>query len=154
MNKTVDPELELKVTMFNINPGYNEALMEKCPTLREYSLYVDRVRIHAKTLPIREAVRRSVDECIEEGILAEFLKLQRSEVIAMSIFEYNEETELKKIREDEYDLGLEEGKEFGIKALVETCRELGVGKEEIIVRVSTKYSISSDQAAEYVEQFW
>ena len=35
-------------------------------------------------------------ECIREGILADFLLSQRAEVIAVSIFEYNEEMEMKK----------------------------------------------------------
>lgn len=158
--KEQDPDLELKVTVLNINPGSNADIMERCRTLREYSLYVDRVRTHAKKLPIEEAVQRSVNECIEEGILSEFLKLQKSEVIRMSIFEYNEETELKKIREDEYDLGLEagkrigfeEGERIGIKALIETCRELEIPEAEVISRVSAKFSISLEAAEEYVKK--
>ena len=31
-----------------------------------------------------------MDECIKEGILADFLKRNKSEVISMSIFEYDE----------------------------------------------------------------
>ena len=43
---------------------------------------------------------RAVDECIEHGILAEFLRENRSEVIPVSIFEYNEEEALKAIKAD------------------------------------------------------
>ncbi len=32
----------------------------------------------------------------QQGILADFLQAQRAEVVAMSIFEYNEEEEMKK----------------------------------------------------------
>lgn len=152
--ETEDPELELKVTVININVGYNKELMEKCRTLKEYSLYVERIRKHAAGMPIEEAVRRSVDECIREGILADFLKAQKAEVIAMSIFEYNEETELKKIREDEYDMGLEDGKKMGIQALVEICRELKVSKEETIHRVTEKFAVPEEVAKELAEEFW
>ena len=31
---TEDPALELKVLVLNINPGYNEELMQSCRTLR------------------------------------------------------------------------------------------------------------------------
>ena len=36
----------------------------------------------------------AVDECIEEGILSEFLVKNKSEVIAMSIYEYDEKHKL------------------------------------------------------------
>ena len=47
---------------------------------------------------IEDAVEQTIDGCIEEGILYEFLKKQRAEAIAMSIFEYNEQEELRKLR--------------------------------------------------------
>ena len=84
--------------------------MERCRTLREYSEFVSRIRKYAVgEIAIGEAVDRAVTECIEEGILADFLRAQRAEVIAMSIFEYNEEEELKKLREGEHQTGKEEG---------------------------------------------
>ena len=46
---------------------------------------------------------------IKEGILADFLLSQRSEVIAMSIFEYDHEEELKKLGAMEREEGREEG---------------------------------------------
>ena len=58
---------------------------------------------------IGEAVDRAVTECIEEGILADFLSGQRAEVIAMSIFEYNEEAEMKKLRKGEQEIGEKRG---------------------------------------------
>ena len=89
--KTDEPELELKVTMLNVNSGYNRELMEKCRTLHEYSMFVGMVRHYKKRMKIEDAVNKAVDECIKENILRDFLIAQRSEVIAMSIFEYNEE---------------------------------------------------------------
>lgn len=50
-----------------------------------------------------------VTECIRENILAGFLSAQRAEVVAMSIFEYNEEEEMKKIRAAEYSVGWQAG---------------------------------------------
>ena len=49
-------------------------------------------------------------ECIEEGILSDFLRGQKAEVIAMSIFEYNEEEEMRKLREGEQKIGEIRGK--------------------------------------------
>ncbi len=139
--KTSSPELELQVLMVNVNFGQNEELMQKCRTLRDYSLYVHRVRTHAKHMPVADAVRLAVDECIHENILSDFLRTQKAEVIAMSIFEYDEEEELKKIRRDEYELGVEAGieqerkkqlitqKEENIRRLLQKiCKKLSKGK--------------------------
>lgn len=149
-----DPDLELKVTMLNINLGHNKELLDKCRTLKEYAIYVDRVRTHSKEMAIEEAVRLSVDECIQEGVLAGFLSAQRAEVIAMSIFEYNEEIELKKIREDEYSLGLEAGRAEGIRCLVECCLEHGDTEEAAAAALSRKYSLSLEKAREYVNRIY
>ena len=139
--ETAEPELELKVLMLNIIFGHNKELMEKCRTLREYSQYVDRVRKYAKRMQIEEAVEREVTECTREGILADFLSSQRAEVIAVSIFEYNEEEEMRKIRASEYKNGKEDGIAQGIKqgieqgieqGMVETCKELGVSFEQTV----------------------
>lgn len=103
------PELELTVTVYNINRGQNPELLGACRLLGEYAEYVERVRAHAKTQPFPEAVERAVDECIKEGILAEFLSKNRAEAISMSIFEYDEEKHLKSVQEWGYQKGLQDG---------------------------------------------
>lgn len=150
-DSTEDPQLELKVQVFNINSGHNEELLKKCKTLKEYSIYVDRIRAHSKDMPIEDAVRLTVDECIHDGILADFLLSQKAEVISMSIFEYNEEVELKKIRADEYSLGLEKGiKEGMTRGHLETlinqiCRKLRKNKtpQEIAGDLEEELSVIS-----------
>ena len=92
-NFSGEPELELKVTVLNINEGHNQKLMEQCQILKEYACFVARVRKHQKTLPVEAAVEQAVKECIQEGILREFLLKNRAEVIEMSIFEYNQKEE-------------------------------------------------------------
>ena len=83
--------------------------MESCRTLKEYSIYVERVRKYRAVMPIEQAVEKAVTECIRENILADFFKKQRAEVVAMSILEYNEEEELKKIRASERRGGYDDG---------------------------------------------
>lgn len=99
------PNLELKVITLNINEGHNPKLMEQCQTLREYAQYVAKVRSYTARMPLNVAVTHAVNDCIREGILEEFLRKNRSEVIAMSIFEYNKEEEERKIRKAEYEAG-------------------------------------------------
>lgn len=102
---TDNPALELRVTILNINDGMNEELKEKCPALKQYMQYVNRVRKYSKETDLKSAVTRAVDECICEGILKDFLIKQKAEVIKMSIYEFDEEREMKLIRESEREFG-------------------------------------------------
>ena len=99
----------------NVNEGHNADLMQHCNTLNEYAQYVARVRHYAADMSLDQAVERAVDECIREGILAEFLTCNRNEVISMSIFEYDKELEEKKLRKAEYEAGREAGFSEGEK---------------------------------------
>ena len=105
--KQGQPELELTVTVYNINRGFNDEIMDACRTLREYAMYVEQVRAYAKQLPLGEAVEKAVDYCIKAGILSEFLRKNRAEVIMLSIFEYDEEAHHKLL----YEEGVEDGME-------------------------------------------
>ena len=60
-----------------------------------------------------EQSERAITECISEGILAEFLRKNRAEVVKVSIFEYDKEKEEKKLRKAEFEYGREQGKEEG-----------------------------------------
>lgn len=110
-----EPELELKVTVLNINAGMNEELKERCPDLKQYMQYVDMVRAYNKGMPLKDAVIKAVDECIQGNILREFLMKQKAEVIKMSIYEFDEEREMRLIREDEREIGREEGVVIGLR---------------------------------------
>lgn len=112
--KLENPELELTVTMYNINYGCNEKIMDACRTLKEYVMYVERVRVYVKQMPLAEAVERAIDYCIELGILAGFLRENRAEVMAVSIYEYDEELHMKSEREIWYNTGVEEGRAAGL----------------------------------------
>ena len=108
-NLTGAPNLELKVITLNINEGHNCRLMEQCRILKEYAQYVAKVREYAGNTDLDTAVEQAVNDCIQNGILAEFLRKNKSEVIAMSIFEYDKEEEERKLRKAEYEAGREEG---------------------------------------------
>ena len=128
-----DPDLELVVTMLNINLGKNRKLLEQCQTLKEYAIYVKKVRTYAKSMKnVEEAVDRAVTECVNEGILREFLLQNRKEAVEMSIFEYDEEAVFEIVRKDEYEKGLQEGLEKGIEKGIEEGLEKGMkeGREE------------------------
>ena len=132
------PKLELTVTVLNVNEGHNLDLMTHCKTLKEYSQYVARVRRYATDSSLDEAVERAVDECIHEGILTDFLSRNRAEVIKMSIFEYDQELEEKKLREAEFEAGREEGERIGFKlAAIEFAQRLLEMHEFSLEKIST-----------------
>jgi len=110
-----EPALELKVLVININEGHNQKLMESCQILKEYAQYVSKVRTYKKTLSLNEAVEKAVEECIQEGILRDFLLKHRAEVVAMSIFEYDREWEEELLRKEEFEAGRELGEQLGRK---------------------------------------
>ena len=79
------------------------------------TFYVAKVRSFAEQMPLDDAVQKAVTECIQENILADFLRKNQAEVIAMSIFEYDKVEEEKKLRKAEFDAGVEQGLKQGIK---------------------------------------
>ena len=97
--------------------------------MKEYAIYVKKVRTYAKSMKnVEEAVDRAVTECINEGILQEFLLQNRKEAVEMSIFEYDEEAVFEIVRKDEYEKGLQEGLEKGIEQGIE--KGIEEGREE------------------------
>ena len=151
------PDLELSVTMLNINSGYNEQLKETCTLLGEYMQYVEKVRHYTKTMHLDQAVSKAVDDCIQKGVLTEFLTSWKSEVIAMSIFEYDVKREKKKLLQTERKYarleGLEEGIQKGLAlGIIEVGRESGWEDDRILEKLETKLKISTDEARRYVSQ--
>lgn len=98
--KLEHPELELTVSVYNINLGHNTELLETCRVLKEYAQYVAQVRAFSKNMPFAEGVEEAVDYCIREGILRDFLSKNRAEAVAVSIYEYDEEKHMKAVREE------------------------------------------------------
>ena len=144
-NPVDEPDLELKVTMLNINAGHNKELMNNCRVLWEYAQYVARVRKYVSEMPLEEAVERAVMECIREGILAEFLEKNRAEVVKVSIFEYDKEKEEKKLRKAEYEYGREQGRIEGERSgRIEGRIEGRAEGETRLLTLISKMSIGED----------
>ena len=137
-NLSGNPKLELEVLTLNINEGHNPELMEQCQTLREYAQYVACVRRYAREFELNKAVKLAVDECIRNNILSEFLRANKSEVISMSIFEYDKEEEERKLRKAEYEAGVAAGMKDGMKAGVAD----GISKGKILAKKEDTIALS------------
>ena len=105
-----DGDIEVKVTMLNINYGMNKKLMEACKPLQEYAWIVDAVRKHQKEkMDLEAAVDASVDEMPEDFVIREFIIANRAEVKTMLLTEYNEEKVMEKERQEGHKEGKKEG---------------------------------------------
>ena len=109
-----DPEeLELKVTMININYGKNKELMDACKDLRDYAFYVQKVRDYAKIMDIEAAVDKAIEECIKNDVLTDILTKFKAEVKMVSLTEYDKELHEQTLKEESWEDGWEEGWELG-----------------------------------------
>jgi len=124
--------LELRATMLNINKGHNKKLMDACRTLKDYAEYTALVREYARARPLAEAVEKAVDNCISRGVLAEFLKKNRTEAIKVSIYEYDEERHMRQTKEEGfeegYESGLAEGQKIGRQSGLAEGQKIGFNK--------------------------
>ena len=82
--------LELIVTAYNINPGYNDSLVKKDDNLYGYVTFVAKARKFEQAGQTRaNAVKAAVEECIKTGILKEYLENNASEVVNMLAQEWD-----------------------------------------------------------------
>ena len=130
-----DVGLEVKVTTFNINVGHNEELLNRCPVLKEYVLFVDEAE-RQLAFDKRKGFDIAVDACIRRGILKDYLQENRRIVMGMFFSQFDMDTELQVVREESYDegwtTGIERGREEGITEGIEKGIERGraEGREE------------------------
>ncbi len=128
VKKQEHPSLELNVVVYNINFGHNPELLDACRLLKEYAQYVAQVRTYAKEMDFSEAIERAVNYCIRNGILSDFLAKNRAEVIAVSIFEYDEEKHMKSEREEWRTEGIKTGID-NLSLLLKSLMESGKTEE-------------------------
>ena len=98
-------------------------------------------------MDVKEAVTEAVDECIKEDVLSEFFIEHREEVIAVSVFEYDEEGHMDIVREE----GREEGKKEGRKEGLAQGRKEGLEERlNIMKNVMNNLGKSADEAMDII----
>lgn len=128
---------EWTAVMLNINYGKNKILMEKCKILRDYAILVDKIRkYHKEYADIETGINRAVNECIQEGVLTDFLSAHKSEVIEMCLTEYNEEETMELFKKEFWEDGLKEGEKLGRKKeLINLIKDGILSKEQVAERL-------------------
>ena len=123
VKKQENPNLEVIVKVKNINMGNSQELFEKCKPMHDYMIFVDKVRKYSQEQTLEDAVEQTIRECMEEDVMADFLKRNRAEVVKMCLYEYDEE------KQREFDR--EEGKQELLREQVQKNLEKGYSKEMI-----------------------
>ena len=106
MNPAGENSVELKVKVININSDKAHEVLDKCGILKEYSQFISTVR---KYWDEEGAIKKAIKECIEKGILADYLKRKGSEVENMLIAEYSYEEDMQVKQEEAMQQGVQKG---------------------------------------------
>ena len=110
-----ESDIEVYVTMLNINYGHNKELMEACRALNDYSLFVDKVRTFQKVKDnLSAAIDAALDDLPDDSLIKPYLILNKAEVKYMCLTEYDEERIFAEAREDAREEGLKEGRAEGL----------------------------------------
>lgn len=167
MDKRQEADVELTVQMYNINYGYNSALMEKCRTLGEYSEFVGITREYmSREKNAETALSDAVDYCISHGILEAFLRKNRAEVLGMLLEEFDVEKYERSLKKEGREEGIREGMELGmrqgieqgieqgIRCMVEALQETEQTKIYVTDKIAEKYKLSKEEAKQRVTRYW
>ena len=112
MNLAGENSVELKVKVININSDKAHGILDKCGILKEYSQFISTVRKYSEE---ERAIKKAIKECIEKGILADYLKRKGSEVENMLIAEYSYEEDIQVKQEEARQEGILQGIQQGVQ---------------------------------------
>lgn len=158
-------DVDVRVTMININYGKNNELLKSCQALNEYSWFIDRIRRNQeKTGDLEAAVDEAINEMPETALIKPFLLSNKAEVRHMCITEYDEARTMELFKEEAREQGRKEGRkegkkegkkegwEEGLKSLVNTLKKFTSNIETLYaeIRNNEEYSnVTLEQIRKY-----
>lgn len=98
----------------------NPALLESCPILKEYCEFVDAV---SKYKGQKEKLKSAIAECMQRGILTDYLSERGSEVTNMLIAQYDYEKDIEVKQKEAREEGKNEGERYMAKLVSFLCRK-------------------------------
>ena len=111
-------DIEVEVTMLDINSGNNTGLLERCRPLFDYSLFVSGVRKYkAKGKTMEAAVHMAIRDLADDSPIKRLLLSMEAEVVYSCITEYDEQKIMNQFRDE----GKEEGR---FEERIETARRM------------------------------
>ena len=159
--KDNEPSLELKVKVINIRPEEHHEILEKCQVLKEYSQFMEIVQNY-QISGVEEPYKKAIKECIEKGILADYLMRKGSEVVNMLLDEYDYETDIEVQREEAREEGRKQGREEGQKKGREEGRieeksaliRKKLEKGKTISEIADELEDTEENIARLIEEFY
>ena len=155
-------DFEWTATMLNINAGRNKTLLQKCKPLYHYSCYVDRVKTNVRSGMTKEnAVSEAVNFAIQNDFLDGYFKIQKAEVLNMSLTEFDQEAYVRHRFNEGKEAGIAEGKEIGIaigiaegerKTALQNARNLLYMKLGSIEQIAQATQLSVDEVLHLQEE--
>ena len=110
----------------------------------EYSWFIQRIRNYLSDGWGRDnAITQAVQDCLDNGIMTEFMKEHGSEAVNMLYTQWNWDDAMEVEREEAYEegkiAGIAEGKNLGERqAVLDLLEDLGEIPEDIRTRIHTE----------------
>ena len=124
---------EWTATVYNLNRGKNDRLLEQCRPLSEYMELINRIRYNQKRgMDIKAAVDAAVDSCVKDGIMEDFLRKHKAEVISVCLTEFDEKAFADGMREEGFEDGIVKGRiEEKAESILELLEDYGEIPERV-----------------------
>ena len=116
MTEQENPQLELKVNIYNINYEVNAEIVQKSKSLNEYSRFIGKIKENlADGLSLEESIKQAIEYGVEHDIMREFLEANGTEVCNMLLSGWNIDEALAVSKEEGYEDGFEAGERRGVE---------------------------------------
>lgn len=74
--------------------------------------------------------------------------------LAEIVEEVRQSEEWEAVKMNILEIGIEKGRAEGIRVLIETCKELGLSREDTFVRTKEKFGLTNDAAEKWLKKYW
>ncbi|MGL5436241.1 MAG: hypothetical protein ACRDBO_12715, partial [Lachnospiraceae bacterium] len=123
---------ELSVKVININLPENHPILEACRPLYEYSWFIQQIKEYLNAGSNRdEAITRAIHDCLEAGIMRDFLVEHGTEAVNMLFTEFKMEDALEVRFEEGVEAGIEQAKKDLIEKKLAKGKSLEIIAEEL-----------------------
>ena len=123
--------LELVVTVYNINKGHSLEILRRSPTLAGYATFIFMIRENEKTMSLEEAIKKAVIDCINQNVLKTFLENHKKEVVGMLTQEWNWGKAMEVAKKEGWEDGREEGRVEALIGVAKNLRANGMGVDDV-----------------------
>ncbi len=120
-----NPQLELKIDIYNINYEVNAEIVKRSKSLAEYSRFIGLIKSNlADGLMLEEAIKQAIEYGMEHDIMKEFLETHGTEVHNMLLSGWNMDEALAVSKEEGFEDGVEYGEQKKQQELILALRDV------------------------------